>query len=183
MKQIPIHKNQLPTHNKKAIQLIVVLVICGVLAGLLLSNYFVVESNERLARPEPEGNMPPPKGFNFSFEPEPLTFSDIIIPTVGVVIVSVSTFLLIGLVAIYVKIFFKSKSKYVGGLLFFLSPLLIQSLFSLNALRSLFVSARIPFHSIRESVGFSWGGLGGMLVILSIFEIIGLTILLYLSSE
>ena len=69
------------------------------------------------------------------------------------------------------------------ALLFFLIPLFIQSIFSINTLRSLFVSPAIPFSHIRESIGFGFGGLGGILVMVSIFEIIGLSILLYLSSE
>jgi hypothetical protein len=71
----------------------------------------------------------------------------------------------------------------VAGLLVFLSPLFVQSIYSVNTLRSLFVSSAIPFGGIRESIGFGFGGLGGILVIVSLFEIIGLCILLYLSNE
>jgi hypothetical protein len=92
-------------------------------------------------------------------------------------------FLLIGLIFVYINIFLKTSSKYIAGLLFFLTPLFIQSVFSVNTLRSLFVSSAIPYFSIRESIGFGLGGLGSFLVMVSIFEIIGLSILLYLSSE
>lgn len=94
-----------------------------------------------------------------------------------------SMFLLIGLIAVYVNIFVKTKSEYIAGLLFFLVPLFIQSIFSVNTLRSLFVSSAIPFSPIRESIGFGLGGLGQILVIVSLFEIVGLSILLYLSTE
>jgi hypothetical protein len=67
--------------------------------------------------------------------------------------------------------------------LFFLSPLFIQSILSINNLRSLFVSSAIPYPNIHESIGFGFGGLGGIIVIVSIFEIIRLSILLYLSAE
>jgi uncharacterized membrane protein len=97
--------------------------------------------------------------------------------------VCIIAFLLIGLLAVYFKIFLKSTSKYVAGLLFFLIPLFVHSIFSINALRSLFLSPAIPCHHIRESVGFGFGGLGGTLAILSVFEIIVLNILLYLSTE
>ena len=97
--------------------------------------------------------------------------------------VSIQSPTVIGLVSVYIKIFLKSNSKYIVGLLFFLFPLLIQSIFSVNTLRSLFVSSAIPFKDIRESVGFGLGGLGGILVVLSLFEILGLSILLYLSAE
>jgi hypothetical protein len=86
-----------------------------------------------------------------------------------------------GLVAIYFKIFFTSKSKYVIGLLFFLIPLLIQSIFFINAMRSLFLTTKITYFG--DAFGFGLGGLGGMLVLISLFEGIGLSILLYLSAE
>ncbi len=188
MKQIPVDQNKIPGYNKKAIKLILVLFICGIVTGLVLSTYFTNEANERIENFPHNGGGPPHfnnthnKTFDF-FEREPLTNADVFIPSIGVVIVCISTFLLIGLIVIYIKIFFTSNSKYVVGLLMFLSPLLIQSIFSLNALRSLFVSPRIPEPLISNTIGFGFGGLGGMLVVLSIFEIIGLSILLYLSSE
>ena len=181
MKQIPINEDKIPTYNKKAIKLIVILFVCGIISGLILSNYFINEANERIKNFDEETK--PPKGGNFTFNAKPLTTSDVILPTLGVIIICITTFLLIGLVAVYFKIFLKSSSKYIVGLLFFLFPLLIQSIFSVNTLRSLFVSSAIPFRHIRESIGFGIGGLGGILVILSIFEIIGLSILLYLSTE
>lgn len=98
-------------------------------------------------------------------------------------IVCISAFLLLGLIVVYVKIFLTTSSKYIVGLLFFLTPLFIQSIFSINTLRSLFVSSAIPYKNIQRSIGFGFGGLGGIIVMVSIFEIIGLSILLYLSSE
>ncbi len=177
-----IYKNEkIPVYNKKAIFLIISLIVCGIIFGLILSNFFVIEANERIERfneeTEPYWHQPP------NFNQEPLSTSDIILPTLGVIIVCIATFLLIGLVAVYIKIFLKSNSKYIVGLLFFLFPLLIQSIFSINTLRSLFVSPAIPFQNIRESVGFGLGGLGGILVVISLFEIVGLSILLYLSAE
>ena len=41
----------------------------------------------------------------------------------------------------------------------------------------------IPYKNIQQSIGFGFGGLGGIIVMVAIFEIIGLSILLYLSSE
>jgi len=193
MKQIPIDQDKIPAYNKKAIQLILLLVICGVFMGLILSNFFVNDANYRIEHPEefrkksnrfPENNLPDNKhNFTVNLSKQPLTNSEIILPTFGVVIVCISTFLLIGLIVTYFKIFFKTSSKYILGLLFFLIPLFIQSIFSINALRSLFISPAIPYMNIQESIGFGIGGLGGILVIVSIFEIIGLSILLYLSSE
>ncbi len=64
-----------------------------------------------------------------------------------------------------------------------LSQLLLQSIFSINTLRSLYITPAIPFIDIQNRIGFNLSGLGGIIVILTIFEIIGLSIVLYLSSE
>jgi len=180
MKQIPIKEEKIPEYNKKAIRLIAILIIFGVLTGLILSFLFVNEANQRIEDIEDRDNPFHP---NSGFDTQPLATSDIIFPSFGVVIVCISTYLLLGLIIVYIKIFLTSSSKYIVGLLFFLIPLFIQSIFSVNTLRSLFVSSKIPYFNIRESVGFGFGGLGGILIMVSIFEIIGLSILLYLSSE
>jgi len=180
MNQIPINEEKILIYNKKAIKIILLLVVFGVITGLILSGIFVNEANERIENME-ERDIPfnPFKDFN----PQPLTTSDIILPSLGVIIVCISTYLLIGLIIVYIKIFLKTSSKYIIGLLLFLTPLFIQSILSINTLRSLFTSPAIPYINIRESIGFGMGGLGGVLVLVSIFEIIGLSILLYLSTE
>ena len=181
MKQIPINEDNNPTFNKKAINIIILLIILGIITGLILSFVFVNEANQ-IIEDRGDWNKPFQNG-HIPFNVEPLTTSDIILPSLGVIIVCISTYLLLGLIIVYVKIFLKTNSKYIFGLLFFLTPLFIQSIFSVNTLRSLFVSSAIPYIGIRESIGFGFGGLGGILVMVSILEIIGLSILLYLSSE
>ena len=181
MKLIPINEENIPAYNKKAIKLIIALVVCGVVTGLILSSFFVAEANDRISH---FNDFDRPDMFpNFNLRVEPLTLPEIFLPTLGVIVVCISMFLLIGLIAVYIKIFMKTSSKYIAGLLFFLFPLFFQSIFSVNTLRSLFVSVAIPFGQIRESIGFGFGGLGGILVFVSLFEIIGLSILLYLSTE
>ena len=181
MNRIPIREEKIPSHTKQTLKLIIALVIGGIIVGLLLSYVFVNEANDRIKQFNDEfgpGQFP---GNNFRLDP--LTPTEIILPALGVIVVCISMFLLIGLIAVYIKIFVKTGSKYIAGLLFFLAPLFIQSIFSVNTLRSLFVSVAIPFQNIRESIGFGIGGFGGILVILSVFEIIGLSILLFLSTE
>jgi biotin transporter BioY len=181
MNEIPYANKKETTFNKKAILIILLLFIVGTIFGLILSSVFVDEANDRI---EHLGENPiPPIYGSFTFETQELTTSEIILPTFGVIIVCISTFLLIGAIVVYIKIALKTKSKYILGLLFFLIPFFIQSIFSVTALRSLFISSAIPFQHIRESIGFGTGGFGGILVILSVFEIIGLSILLYLSAE
>ena len=180
MKQIPINKGKNIEYNKKAIRMIVVLIVLGVITGLLLSLVFINEANQRI---EDIRIRDKPFPINGVFNTELLTISDVILPSIGVIIVCISTYLLLGLIIVYIKIFLTTSSKYIVGLLFFLTPLFIQSIFSVNTLRSLFVSSAIPYFNIRESIGFGFGGLGGILIMVSIFEIIGLSILLYLSAE
>ena len=180
MNQIPINDEKNATFNKKAVKIILILVVCGIITGLLLSYVFIDEANQRIEDMS-NGGFPSHPGEDFN--PEPLASSDLILPSLGVVIICISIYLLLGLIFIYIQIFLKTSSKYIVGLLFFLTPLFIQSILSVNTLRSLFVSSAIPYMHIRESIGFGFGGLGGIIVMVSIFEIIGLSILLYLSSE
>jgi hypothetical protein len=180
MKENPIKEEKSPEYNKKAIRMIGFLIVLGIITGLLLSFVFINEANQRIEDFENRDFPTPPNG---DYRAKSLTRSDVILPTIGVIIVCISTYLLLGLILVYIKIFLTTSSKYIVGLLFFLIPLFIQSIFSVNTLRSLFISSAIPYFHIRESIGFGFGGLGGILMMVAIFEIIGLSILLYLSSE
>ncbi|HIG99767.1 MAG TPA: hypothetical protein HA258_04210 [Thermoplasmata archaeon] len=185
----PIKEEKMPTYNKKAIRLIGVMITGGIVLGLILSSIFITETNNKIQEYADEiaelfgGNIPPFINIRIT----PLTTTEIILPTLGVVIVCISMFLLIGLIAVYFKVYAKTKSKYIFGLFFVLIPLFIESIFLVYALRQLFafpiIPALPPGPRIGESIGFEWGGLGQILVIISIFESIGLSILLYLSNE
>ena len=179
MEQIPIAEEKNPIYNKKAVKIILFLTICGLVTGILLSYVFVNEANQRIENFLENEPFPPSGDFNL----QPLSIEDIILPSIGVIIVCICAYFLLGLIVVYMKIFLKTNSRYIVGLLFFLIPLFIQSILSVNTLRSLFVSPAIPYMNIRESIGFGFGGLGGILVMISVFEIIGLSILLYLSTE
>ena len=180
--ELPIKEEKNIVYNKKAIKIILLLFVFGIITGLILSVIFVNEANQRIDEMVEMYNHISPF---IVFTPEHLTISDIILPSLGVIIFCISIYLLIGLIIVYITIFLKTNSRYIAGLLFFLAPLFIQSILSINTLRSLFVSSKIPheFEIIRQSIGFGFGGLGGIIVMVSIFEIIGLSILLYLSTE
>gem|GEM_PF-1162351 len=172
-----------PGLNKRAIFYIISLFIIGIVAGLILSNVFINETNNIIQQINDQFDNPfLPPGQNPYFQ-QNLTTEQIILPTFGVVIVCISVLLLIGVIAVYFKIVLKTKSRYIIGLLIFLIPLLAETIVSISALRNLFVSAAIPYVRIRESIGFGFGGFGSVLVIVSVFEIIGLTMLLYISQE
>jgi hypothetical protein len=190
----PLKEEKVSTYNKKALRLVVVLIIGGIILGFILSSVFIIETNEKIQETadyitELLGGDSIPPWINIRVTP--LTTSEIILPTLGVIVVCISMFLLIGLLAVYFKVFTKTKSKYIIGLFFVLVPLFIESIFLVYALRSLFAYPAIPAFSsappgpggIGGVIGFEMGGLGQILVIVSIFESIGLSILLYLSNE
>ena len=193
MNETPIKEEKISTYNKKAIRLLVVLVIGGIVLGLILSSVFITEANNKIqefAKALSDyfgGSIPPFMNIRVT----PLTTSEIILPTLGVIVVCISMFLLIGLIAVYFKVFAKTKSKYIIGLFFVLIPLFIESIFLVYTLRSLFAYPAIPAFSspppgnrgIGGALGFEMGGLGQILVFVTIFENIGLCILLYLSNE
>ena len=173
MNGVPFKSKGEITFNNKAIGIITLLIIIGCVAGFILSNQFVNFTNERIT------------DFKDRYNPEAelLTLSDVIIPTIGVMIVCTSIFLLIGLIIVYFSIFLKSKSKYIFALLLFLIPMLLKSIYMISALRELYSYPIFPFPPMRESFGFGFGGFGGIIVIVSLFEIIALSILLHLSME
>ena len=181
MKKNEVEEIDSSTFNKKAIRNILILIVCGIITGLILSSIFVGEANQIILNDNPPDR--PFKNPDVDYNPEPLTTEDIIFPSIGVVIVCVSVYLLFGIICTYLVIYLKTKSKYIFGLLFFFIPIFIQSIFSVNTLRSLYLTPAIPFTHIRRNIGFNFGGLGGIIVVVSVFEIIGLSILLYLSSE
>lgn len=174
--------------NKKAILLILSLFIIGTVVGIVLSNIFINQTNDIIARINTDIARhfgEPPYFLNESALIPSLTTDQVVLPTFGVIIVCISVLLLIGTIAVYVKILLKTRSPYIVGLLIFLAPLLAYTIFSISALSSLFLSIVLPgvYNQIQLAIGFSFGGFGSILVIGSIFEIIGLTMLLYLSQE
>jgi hypothetical protein len=183
MKQIPIKEDNISTYNKKAIKIIVIFIVLGIITGSLLSLFFMNETNSTLQEILDQVDDRNPEEVDRYFAGRSLTISDIIVPSIGVIIVCISAYFLFGLILIYCKIFFTTDSKYIVGLLFFLFPLFIHSLFNIRVLGSLFISSSILYTEMRQIVDFTISGLGGIIVLLSIFEIIGLGILLYLSTE
>ena len=84
MIQIPKNQGKSPEFNKKAIRMIVILFILGILTGMILSFVFINEANQRIQDIE---NRDRPYFKNGDFNAEPLSLSDIILPSIGVIIV------------------------------------------------------------------------------------------------
>lgn len=195
-------KNDFIIVKKKTIAVITILIVLGLITGLILSNFFYIEANQKIddyneyIREEYQiwNNS---KWFNssssinndtawwsdYDFYLKTLTRSDVIMPSLGVISICIAIYLLVGLIMAYINIFLRSKSSYIAGLMFVFVPLLIISLFLLNTLRALYFSSAMPHSILGSALGFGIDGLGGIISILSLFEIIGFSILLYLTME
>jgi hypothetical protein len=203
--------------GKKTIYVLSVLIILGLVTGLILSNFFYAEANQKIDNYNEKmrewyenwsnyswcnyswsntswGNYSSDSsslsGSNQSsywpnYDPylKKLTPSDVILPSLGVISCCISAYLLVGLIVIYIRVFLQSGSSFITGLLFVFIPLFIITIFFVNTLRSLYFSSAFQFDVIGNALGFGIGGLGGIISIISLFEIIGLSILIYLTME
>ncbi|MEF8849011.1 MAG: hypothetical protein V5A68_07765 [Candidatus Thermoplasmatota archaeon] len=197
--------------NKKTVLLITVLIALGIITGVILSNFFIIDANQKIKDwnenmeewSENPGNFSwgnwtnnnssndTNSNFNdtnmshnkFDFNLEPISIEDAFFQSIGVISVCITSYLLAGLIITYIKIFLDTRSQYILGLLLVLGPLFVISLFFLNTLRALFFSAALKYSILESVFGFGVLGLGGIITILSIFEIIGFVILLVLSRQ
>jgi hypothetical protein len=158
----------------KAFLLIFCLVATGALLGWILSSQMVDDANDFLARAkarQPWADI------------QLLSGTNVILPTLGVIVVCTSICLMIGLIGVQIMLFAKTQSKYVLSLLVFLVPLLVKSVFLVGALGGLFISAGLPENPAHTTLNFSGFGLGNILVICAVFESAAMGALLYLSME
>ena len=124
--------------------------------------------------------------FNMSqYDPylKTLNYDDVILPSIACILLCIVSYILLALNITYIKIYLESKSKYIQGLLFVLIPWLIFSSFLIRVVKSLYFSSAVRFSYINVIFGFDISGLGTMLIILTIFEIIGVSILFIKSTE
>jgi hypothetical protein len=112
-----------------------------------------------------------------------LSYDDVILPSVACVLLCIVSYILLALNITYIKIYIESKSKYIQGLLFVLIPWLIFSSFLIRVVKSLYFASALKFSYINVIFGFDISGLGTMLIILTIFEIIGFSVLFLKSTE
>jgi hypothetical protein len=102
--------------------------------------------------------------------------------TASMIINCVDIILLIGILWIYLDSYRKTKSGFMLGLTFFIGVLFTRSLVTLITIHSLFIEfvRAIPILTKTFVIG---GGFGTLSFFLNIFEIIAVSILLYLSME
>ncbi|PNX48547.1 MAG: hypothetical protein BV457_03465 [Thermoplasmata archaeon M9B1D] len=200
-------KNDFVMIKKKTISILAILIILGLITGFILSTFFYNEANHKideyndnmnkwfqmwnnsLSNNSKFNNSSPfisNQSTNYSFYNPYLKHlypSDVILLTIGVLAICITIYLKIGIISAYLYIFFKSKSPYIIGLILVFIPLLIISLFLLNMLRALYYSSALEFSILASSLGFGVEGLAAIICIVTIIEIIGLSILFYLTNE
>jgi len=156
MSDIPYNSKMDP--KTKAIAIIIVLLVLGVVVGIVLSqmsyNYATQKAGER---------------FKDDARIQYLIQATMDMYRLGTIIICMNIFLLLGLLAIYADSFKKTKSRFICGLLLFIGVLFIQSVFSLPILQA--------------GLGFRGYDISLFGVLPNLFETIAITILLYLSME
>ena len=156
MSDIPFESKMDP--KIKAIAIIIVLLVLGVVVGLVLSqmsyDYATQKTGER---------------FKDNIQFRYLIKATMDMYRLGTIVICMNIFLLLGLLAIYVDSFRKTKSSFIFGLLLFIGVLFIQSILSLPILQA--------------GLGFKGYDISLFGVLPNLFETIAITILLYLSME
>lgn len=167
MKDFP-YKN---TISQKSKSLIVIssLIFIGIIVGLIFATIGMNSIIEAIQQAE----------YNIT-DMQERRFS--LIYTTSMIINCVDLILLIGILWIYLDSYRKTKSSFMLGLTFFIGVLFTRSLVSLVTIHSLFIEyvRAIPILTKAFVIG---GGFGTFSFFLNIFEIIAISILLYLSMD
>lgn len=166
MKDVPYEKKISP--RAKALIIIVGLFFVGILLGLIFAQIGISEAKDILDS----------YGIDLSQNQE-RQFANIY--SFSIVIIVISLVLLSGLLVIYLDTYRKTKSSFMLGLTLFISVLFIRSLLSLFIIHALITRYLRAFPLIRELIGDS--SFGALSLLIYIFEIIALSILLYISME
>ena len=157
MSDIPYQQKMDP--KIKAMAIIIILLIVGLIVGLFLSHVSIQYARNKLS--DQIGRI------GDRYEIFLKAYADMY--TLGTSVICINIFLLLGLLGIYIDSFRKTKSTFLFGLLLFIGVLFIQSVLSLPILQS--------------SLGFGGFNLSLLGVLPNLFETIALVILLYLSME
>jgi len=166
MNDIPYTKKIDP--KTKAIVTIFVLIFIGIILGYIISIFSLQIILEEIK--------------NLPVQIDPLRINrSINYYTGALILIAIEITLLVGLLFGYYDSFRKTKSRFLIGLNLFIIALLIRSILSVISLYTIATDYLqvIPYVSRT----FLTPGFGVLNFILSIFEIIALSILLYLSME
>ncbi len=166
MKDVPYEKKISP--HAKALIIIIGLFFIGIVVGFLFAQIGISEAQDILRQYDIDLSNAQERQFATIY-----LFS--------IVIIVISLALLIGLLIIYIDTYRKTKSSFMLGLILFISVLFVRSLLSLFIVHALVTRYIRAFPLIRDLIGNS--SFGGLSILIYIFEIVALSILLYLSME
>ena len=165
MVNIPFVEKMNP--KKVTILFITTLIIIGLFVGIILSVGSIYRANQRLQELDEDAKIRPG------------------LPFIGMTLVTINIFILIGLIYTHFTIYKKTKSKFLIGLILFLIALFIKSLFAYASIQVLTIATALKYSSIavNETLGFSGRGFGGIFILYHLFEFFVLSLFLYFSRE
>ena len=160
--------------KSRSIIFIILLMIIGIIVGqviALVSNQYILDRIEK-----PKHFHPP--DFELTVEEEEHIINGY---SIFVTILCVEIVLLIGLISVFLNTYLKIKSKYLIGFVIFVGIFLAKSISQLIAMTPLFTeSIRTTPLVIQPLLK---GNIGPFGIYFTIFEIIAICILIYLSRE
>jgi hypothetical protein len=167
MKDIP-YKNTI-SPKAKALIVIASLMFIGIVVGFIFSTIGFNSIKDALQQSGYQATDVQERRFSLLY-------------TTSMIINCVDIVLLIGILWIYIDSYRKTKSSFMLGLTFFIGVLFTRSIVTLVTVHSLFIEyvRAIPLLTKVFVIG---GGFGSLSFFLNVFEIIAISILLYLSME
>lgn len=170
----------------RSVTIILSLIFIGIIVGYIIATVSSPYLIERIEHP-PHHFFPKNRGQNGNNSVEPVNLTDeqknniVRGYSFAVIILTVEITLLIGLIIIYIDIFTKTNAKYIIGFLLFVSVFLVKSLSQLLTMTPVFTEViREAPTAINPLLRSNFGPFG---IFFTIFEIVALCILLYISSE
>jgi hypothetical protein len=152
----------------KAVIIIIGLIFIGVVIGMIISLIEIGSIKEVLQNLDIQPTAAQERRFTMLY-------------IISIVINCIDLTLLVGILWIYIDSYRKTKSSFLLGLTFFIGVLLSRSFLSLAVVQSLFTDYIKLLPSISKAI--STTGIGSFSFLLNVFEIIAVSILLYLSME
>jgi uncharacterized membrane protein (DUF485 family) len=167
MKELP-YKNTISQKSKSLI-VIMSLIFIGIIVGLIFATIGTNSIRDAIQQSGYETTDIQERRFSLIY-------------TASTIINWVDLILLIGILWIYFDSYRKTRSGFMLGLTFFIGVLFTRSLVTLVTIHSLFIEyvRAIPLLTKAFIIG---GGFGTFSFFLNIFEIIAISILLYLSMD
>jgi hypothetical protein len=166
MKELPYTNKMSP--KGKAVIIIVGLVFIGVIIGFVVSTIGLGFIRDVLQKLDIQPTEIQERRFTTLY-------------TVSIVINCIDATLLVSILLLYIDSYRKTKSSFLMGLIFFIGILLSRSILSFVTIQSLFTEYIQFLPSLAKAI--STTGIGSFSFLLNVFEIIAISILLYLSME